>query len=144
MGAAYNAPDSLVEIYVQEAEHGCVARLEYNIVQWSAFWMKLQGVNLTPYSKLAFDIRADPERGIPGQMKVELKRAGNQQVSITYVSGITTGWQTMSVNLADFGPTGYTDPLSSLTEMEELVFTFEASRSGTQGVVYLDNIVLIP
>ena len=26
MGAAYNAPDKLVEGYVEEAEHGCVAK----------------------------------------------------------------------------------------------------------------------
>ena len=57
-----------------------------------------------------------------------------------YVSGITADWQTMSVNLSDFGPTGYTAPLSSFVGMEELVFTFEANRSGTDGVVYLDNI----
>ena len=144
MGAAYNAPNSLTETYVPEQDRGCVARLEYNITEWSAFWIKLQNADLSPYGQLVFDIRADPAPGVPGQMKIELKRASNTEVSIAYVSGITADWQTMSVNLADFGPTGYTAPLSSFTEMEELVFTFEASRSGTQGIVYLDNITLKP
>jgi len=139
MGAAYNTPDSLVESYVDEAGRGCVAKLSYNIKGWSAFWMKLQGVDLSPYRSLVFDIRADPSR-IPSQMKVELKRANGAEVSVKYISEIKSTWQTMSVNLTDFESSGYTAPLSSLAEMEELVFTFEAAKSGGQGVVYLDNI----
>jgi len=86
MGAAYNPPDSLKESYVEEANRGCVARLEYKIRGWSAFWMKLQGADLSPYSRLIIDVRGDPASGIPKQMKLELKRGG--QVSISYISGI--------------------------------------------------------
>ena len=143
MGAAYNPPDSLKEKYVEEANRGCVARLEYEIQGWSAFWMKLQDVNLTPYSKLVFDVRADPQPGIPKQIKLELKRANGTEVSITYLSGIEADWKTMSISLADLVSTGYAAPLSSFSGMEELVFTFEA-KSGGQGVVYLDNIVFQP
>ena len=60
-----------------------------------------------------------------------------QEVSILYVSGITTDWQSMSVNLRDFEGS-----LSSFTNMEELVFTFEANEAGRIGVIYLDNIAL--
>jgi len=144
MGAAYNALDSLEETYVREPERGCVARLEYQIEEWSAFWIKLQGVDLSLYSQLVFDIRADPEAGVPGQIKVELKRANNREVSIIYISDITAEWQTVTVNLRDFGPTGYTAQLSSLTAMEEVVFTFEAKQSGATGVVYLDNVGFKP
>ena len=144
MGAAYNLPDSLKEKYVEEANRGCVARLEYEIQGWSAFWMKLQDVDLTPYSKLVFDVRADPQPGIPKQIKLELKRANGTEVSITYVSGIKADWKTMSISLADLVSTGYATPLSSFSGMEELVFTFEAAKSGAQGVVYLDNIVFQP
>ena len=141
MGAAYNPPDSLVESYVEEAKRGCAARLDYGISQWSAFWIKLQDVDLTPYSKLVFDVRADQQPGIPKQIKLELKRANGGEISIAYVSGIEASWETISIPFADFGPTGYAPPLSSFLEMEELVFTFEASKSGRQGVVYLDHIV---
>jgi len=144
MGAAYHESDRLTETYVSELNRGCIAKLEYNISQWSAFWMKLQSADLSPYNQLIFDIRADPAPGIPGQVRIELKRANGAEVSITYVQGITNDWQTMNVDLASFGPTGYADPLSSFTKMEELVFTFEASHSGTQGVIYLDNIALKP
>lgn len=143
MGAAYDPPsgDKLVESYVQETERGCIARLEYNIVGWSAFWIQLQGADLSPYSQLVFDIKADPQKKVPGRVKIELKRAGGQEVSILYISGITTDWQTMSVNLKDFGPS-YGHPLSSFKDMKELVFTFEASQSGKTGVIYLDNLAL--
>ena len=142
MGAAYNPPDSLKESYVEEANRGCVARLEYKIRGWSAFWMKLQGADLSPYSRLIIDVRGDPASGIPKQMKLELKRGG--QVSISYISGIGAEWQTIGVKLADFGFAGYGAPVSSWAGMEELVFTLEAAQSGGQGLVYLDNVVLVP
>ena len=143
MGAAYNLPDKLTESYVEEAERGCVAKLDYQVEGWSAFWIKLQDVDLTPYSKLVFDVRAAPQPGIPKQMKVELKRT-NGEVSIKYVSGIEASWTTMSVSLANLDSTGYAAPVSSFSGMGELVFTFEAPKSGSQGVVYLDKIVFGP
>ena len=75
-------------------------------------------------------------------MKLELKRGG--EVSILYVSGIGAGWKTVSVKLADFGPAGYGSPVSSWQGVEELVFTFEAAKSGPQGVVFLDNLTFVP
>ncbi|MBC8252622.1 MAG: DUF3131 domain-containing protein [Ardenticatenia bacterium] len=139
MGAAYNPPDSLEESYAEETSRGCVARIEYTIAGWAAFWMKLQGADLTPYSRLLFDVRADPGPGIPGRMKLELKRGG--EVSVQYVAGIGAEWRTISVELVDFGSAGYSAPVSSWRGMEELVFTFEAATSGRQGVVYLDNVI---
>lgn len=142
MGAAYNPPDNLKESYQSEPERGCVVRLEYKISGWAAFWLKLKGADLVGLRQLQFDVRADAQPGMPGQMKVELKRAG--EVSIAYVSGIGPGWKTISVELSDFGPAGYGKPVSAWTEMEELVFTFETNKSGNAGVVYLDNIVFTP
>jgi hypothetical protein len=142
MGAAYNSPDSLKESYPQEPDRGCVARLEFKIAEWSAFWMKLQGADLSGYSRLVFDVKADPQPGIPRQMKLELKRGG--EVSILYVSVIGADWKTVSVNLADFEPAGYGAPFSSWRGVEELVFTFEAAKSGPQGVMFLDNLTFVP
>jgi hypothetical protein len=138
MGPVYEpkSDDTIVVSYVQEAGRGCIARLEYDIVGWSAFWMQLQGADLSPYSQLVFDVKADPQN-VPERVKIELKRAGGQEVSILYISGITTDWQTMRVNLRDFGGS-----LSSFTDIEELVFTFVADESGKTGVIYLDNIAL--
>lgn len=141
MGAAYNPPDSLKESYPQEASRGCVARLEYKISGWSAFWVKLQGADLWPYSRLVFDVRADSQTGLPRQIKLEIKRPG--EVSIKYVSDIGTDWKTISVKLADFGSAGYGKPVSSWEGTEELVVTFELAKSGPQGVVFLDNLTFV-
>ena len=138
------SPDnSLVVSYVRREDRpGCVARLEYDISDWSAFLIRLQDADLSPYSQLVFDVKADAQENVPEQVKIELKRAGGQEVSIQYIEGITTDWQTITVNLSDLGPTGYTDPLSSFTDMEDLLFTFGADESGRTGVIYVDNITL--
>jgi hypothetical protein len=133
--------NSLVVSYVPEEGRGCVARLEYDIDDWAAFLIRLQGADLSPYRQLVYDVKADLQ-GVPEQVKIELKRADLQEVSILYLSGITTNWQTMSVSLTSLGPTDYTEPLSSFTDMEELLFTFGAKESGSIGVVYLDNIAV--
>ena len=139
MGAAYSGSDRLWERYVPESGRGCVAELEYRIQYWAAFWMKLQRADLATYSKLCFDTRA-AEQGRPAQIKVELQRAN--EVSTARVGGITTDWQTLCVNLADFGPTGYAPPLSSFDDMEELIFTFETPYAGKNGTAYLDNVTV--
>lgn len=148
MGAAYNPPDILVESYVPVPDRGCVARLDFDIVYWSAFWMKLQGVNLESYAKLSFDIRANSP--VPNRIKVELKRLCQNgecgEMSIIYVSGLTAEWQIVRIALDDFGSTGYPGilPISDWRDIEELVFTFEAGQSGSKGVVYVNDIMFEP
>jgi hypothetical protein len=146
MGAAHEGSNSLTESYGSHAGRDCAARLEYDIETWAAFWMKLQGRDLTPYSRLLFDIRGDVEAGVLGRIKIELKRANNTEVSIAYISNITDSWRTVSVSLDSFRSTGFpgVPPLSSLTGMEQLVFTFEADSSGNRGVVYLDQVRFQP
>jgi hypothetical protein len=146
MGAAYNPPNQMDETYPEESGRGCVARLEYHISEWSAFWLKLQDADLTPYANLAFDIRADEP--LPRELKIELKRFCDNgscgQVSVYVIGGITPDWLTRSVPLSEFGSTGFAEPLSSMDSMDELVFTFEVLKSGTDGTVYLDNVRLEP
>ena len=143
MGAAFNDPDVMFESYVEETGRGCVARLDYDIDAWSAFWLQIDGVDLTPYQTLNFDIRAE-EPG-PWELKVELKRGcvenvGCEEFSVFYIGGINDQWQQKSLPLREFGTTGYAPPLSSLAGIDELVFTFERNHSGSEGIVYLDNI----
>jgi len=137
-GTVYDpsSDDRIVVSFVQEARPGCIARLEYDMVGWSGFWIRLGDADLSPYSQLVFDVKADSQE-VPERVKIELKRAGGREVSILYISGITTDWQTMRVNLGDFEGS-----LSSFTDMEELVFVFEVNGSRKTGVIYLDNIAL--
>jgi len=150
-GAAYQEPGNwLEESYVSETGHGCVARLEYEIKDWGAFWMKLQDAELTSFREnsgmLTFDIRADEP--IPDGVKIELKRfcapnANCGELSVYYMTAITSEWQTRSVPLEGFGTTGLAATLSSWDGVEEMVFTFEAHNSGNNGIVYLDNITFV-
>lgn len=144
MGAAYqpNSCDMLTESYPAGT-----ARLEYNICAWAAFWLKLQGIDLSGYTRLSFKIRADDPP--PTAMKIELKRDDwrnkRGEWVITHVKGITSQWQTMVVPLLGFVPVpwGNGQPLTVQTNMDEVVFTFEAAVSGSHGVVYLDDIVFL-
>lgn len=143
MGTAYDlkSDDTIVVSYLPEDGRGCIARLEYDMVLWSGFWMRLGDADLRPYSQLVFDIKGDSRKNAPGRIKIELKRAngeGEQEISILYISGVTTDWQTKRVKLADFEGS-----LPSLTDVEELVFVFEANNGSRKtGAIYLDNIAL--
>lgn len=141
MGAAYDAPDVLVETYVQELDRGCVARLEWKVSGWSGFWLKIQGADFSKHRLLAFDIRADEEKGIPGQIKVELK-GDNQRVGVAYVKGLGSDWKTISVPLDAFVNPGYGKRLGRLTNLQELVFVVERDKSGAEGVLFLDQVVI--
>ena len=78
MGPAYEPPDSLSITYVPDSGLGCAVRLEYYVERWySAFFIKLQGTDLSPHKRLILDIRADPEPAILVPMKIELKRDRN-------------------------------------------------------------------
>lgn len=139
MGAAYdpNSDDRLVESIEEKDGRVCIAKLEYDIAGWGSFWIQLQGADLSPYHQLVFDIKASSQENIPERIKIELKRANGQEISILRTSGITTDWQTTSVNLSEFEGS-----LSSFTDVEELVFTFEANGSRKTGAIYMDNIAL--
>ena len=120
-----------------------LAMLDYTIEEWAAFWINMMRADLSSFDKLVFDIRADPEFGIPNQFKVELKRPSKGEVSIAYVRGVREEWATFSIDLDEFRGAGYDSPLSSFEDIEELVLTFEARHSGRHGVVYLDKILAV-
>ena len=139
--------------YILEAGRGCVAKLEYEIKDWGAFYLKLNEPDLIAFIDhdgiLSFDIKAD--QPIPNGVKIEIKRfcpppeveVGCGELSVYYMTGITSEWQRRSVPLAGFGTVGWAATLSSWEGIEELVFTFEAHNSGNNGLVYLDNIAFV-
>jgi len=149
-GTDCRPPDNLVETYeLGPGRDQCSAKLEYNISSWSAFWIKLPRLDLTPYDRLTFQIRADPGFTTPKGVKVELKRSCSTTGDVTGCAEVWYKWQrfpdqgvlesawfTSTVRLGSLtGPAG-----SSLTDMEELVFTFVGGDSGFKGVIYLDDV----
>ena len=149
MGAAFVKPNNeLVEAYVPMASHGKVSQLTYHISEWSAFWLKLEHLDIADFYEegggcLSFDIKA--EEPVPGQVKIELKRlchdgGGCEETSIFVITAISTDWQTRCLPVAEFGTVGYLPIITDWSDIEELVFVFEAYYTGPDGVVYLDNI----
>lgn len=147
-------PNRLIETYEVEEPGNCVIRAEYHIQEWSAFWLKLLHADFTPYSRLVFDLKADATIGVPNKIRIELKRDCQQvsggteckEVSIEYVENIIDEWQrARSVALSDFQDTGWPglQGIQDWSDIEELVFTFEASESGHDGAVFIDNIYLM-
>lgn len=154
MGAAYKptTADRLFESYELETGRGCVAKLDYKIpTEWSAFWLKLLNADLTRFQTLSFDVKfigqANPNTNM--EIKVELKRGCQNQecneVWIQYVPITTDTWTTVEINLADFAEdVAMPPPLPPLTDIEELVFTFQKGRISSEGLVFLDNIIFKP
>jgi hypothetical protein len=122
---------------VREEGHGCVAKAEYNMQGATGVWLQLGKIDLSPYSQLFFDIKVNSEEHAPAEYWVELKRVDPQESSTAPLTGVTADWQTLSVNLSDFQGS-----LSSMADMEELVFMFGSEDDRRTGTVYLDNIVL--
>ena len=141
-------------VYTREnTRHDRVAKLEYHIETWSAFWIGLHaaqaGADLRPYSRLTFDVRGDSKNTIPKALKIEIYRPDPTnpkclETGFAYVSGITADWKSYNVGLADFRPTGWycLSAISGLDNMDYLVFTFESDseKAGQDGIIYLDNI----
>jgi len=137
MGAAYDpaTANRLNVTYQPDGRGGCAVRLEYTLEQygWSAFWIKLDGADLSPYHTLNFWARSEEGVPAPAFLKIELKRANNQETAfIIYPLTLTPAGNWFSVRLDKF-------PIAH-TQMSELVFTFEHNRTGPTGVIILDDI----
>lgn len=143
MGAAFVDSNFLAETFVPDNSTDCVARLEYRIDYWAAFWMNLQSTNFSPYTALSFKVRVDLANGATPRLKVELKRANGTEVEVYRNLTLTNGWNTITINFADFQSIDYANQLSSLAQMEELVFTLESFGSHSEGIVYIEDVWLI-
>ncbi len=151
-GSGCPPPNQLFESYPIEPPRDCILCAEYHILDWSAFWMKLNDLDMTPYRYLAFDIRGTGDI-VGKQLKIEIKRdchiepSGTvcYELEIKYVGGITPDWQHKRISLTDFVYPGWPlpfKPVQDWSDLEELVYTVEANPSGRNGFFYLDNVWL--
>jgi hypothetical protein len=146
MGAACptgcQSPNRLTPAYVIDGAHKGVLKLDYAIANWIAFWIKLGQTDLTPYTKLRFDIRSELPMDPGKQIKLELKRGG--ATAILYVGEIDANWKTIEVLLSDFVYPGFGDELIGWAGMDEMVFTMEVTKAGGRGTLFLDDIYFVP
>ena len=146
MGGSFSDP-KVIELendYYEVNDRGCVVNISYNLNAWGGFFLKLEGIDLSTYRSLAFDIRSLSGNGIPAEIKIELSRPG--QCSVARVEGVEAAWTTMVVPLVDFKKDAckYDRTISTWDQMEELVFVVERAKAGTSGEFELDNIQFLP
>lgn len=146
MGITYDPnEDSDIEIsenFAIEPDRGGVILLNYNTEDWAAFFVDLQGLDITPYQKIKFDIKSDLPLG-SDILRVEIKRLNNQEVEFVNVTGITDEWKTYSIDISSFKPFVNKYPITDYSNIEEIVFVIDAVQAKENGVIYLDNIMLI-
>ena len=115
---------------------GYCMRLEYDVdspnAAFNGFWMKLEGLDGTPFSKMVFWAKGDAMSGFTSRMKLEMKTPSEH--GAYYVDGISAAWTRFEVPLTEFF-------ISDFSTVSEIVFVFEDhSCDPKEGVVFLDDI----
>ncbi len=119
---------------------GYSIRLDYDVDSpnpaYNGFWMKLKGVNATPYDSLTFYVKGDSKTGFTKRLKIELKDKGNKP-SAYLVANITDTWQKISIPFDRFRR------IQDWTSLSELVVVFDDMNSNPKtGAIYVDQITL--
>lgn len=133
-----------VEIFndkVRIGNKGYSIQLDYSVDSpnpaYNGFWMKLNGLDATPYKSLAFYLKGDKEKGYTTVFKIELKNEfiSPKQVGRHYLKNVTDEWQEIVIPLEEFRG------LKDLSKLSEFVIVFE-DRMATKkkGRIYLDDI----
>jgi len=116
---------------------GFSLRLDYDVDSpnpaYNGFWMKLNGEDLSGYSKLAFWVKGDKNKGYSKVFKLEFKNDIGE-VGKFYVTGISEDWQKIEIPYIKFA--GITD----FSGMKEIVMVFEDRiATSKEGAIYLDD-----
>lgn len=117
---------------------GYCMRLAYDVdspnAAFNGFWMKLEGVDATPFSRLVFWAKGDVASGFTPTLKIELKTESERGAQ--YVTGISEEWRKFEIPLTEF----YITDLSALSEV---VMIFEdRSCDPKVGVIFVDDVGL--
>ncbi len=119
---------------------GYSIRLDYDVDSpnpaYNGFWMKLKGIDATPYNSLTFYVKGDAKTGFTKRLKIELKDKGNKP-SAYLVGNITDKWQKVSIPFDRFRR------IQDWTSLSELVVVFDDMNSNPKtGTIYIDQIAL--
>lgn len=117
---------------------GYSIRLDYDVESqnpaYNGFWMKLKGLNATPYNSLTFYVKGDAKTGFTKRVKIELKDKTNKP-SAYIVSNITDAWQKVSIPFDKFRR------IQDWTALNEFVLVFDDMNTNPKtGVIYIDQI----
>ena len=115
-------------------------RLDYDVDSpnpgYNGFWMKLRGVDATPYNSLTLYVKGDAKAGFTKRLKIELKDKSNKP-SAYLVGNITDQWQNVSIPFDRFRR------VQDWTSLNEFVLVFDDMNSNPKtGAILIDQIVL--
>ncbi|HNV86276.1 MAG TPA: hypothetical protein PKL97_04850 [Candidatus Omnitrophota bacterium] len=117
---------------------GYSIRLDFDVDSpnpaYNGFWMKLNGLNATPYNTLTFYIKGDAQRGFTKRVKIELKdKAGMNSGYI--LTGITGQWQKISLPLKKF------PRIKDWSNLNEFILVFDDINAiPKEGSILLDEV----
>lgn len=142
-GAWDKDPTDMTQTCVEEFDtvntrqgQGSCMMLTYDVdspnAAFNGFWMKLENLDATKFSKLVFWAKGDAAKGCTPRAKIEIKTASER--GAYYVDGISSVWTKFEIPLMDF----YVSDLSALTEFV-VVFEDHSSVPKT-GILYLDDV----
>ena len=119
---------------------GYSIRLDYDVDSpnpaYNGFWMKLKGIDATPYNSLTFYVKGDAKAGFTKRLKIELKDKSNKP-SAYLVGNITDKWQKVSIPFDRFRR------IQDWTSLNEFVVVFDDMNSNPKiGTIYIDQIAL--
>ena len=126
---------------VKYGNSGFSLKLDYDVDSpnpaYNGFWMKLENLDASGYSQIAFMVKGDGTTGYTEVFKIELKSA-NGEVGRYYASGVDSSWKLISIPLRAL------QGLSDYSALTEFVIVFEDSMATNKaGIIHIDDIQFI-
>lgn len=125
----------------RETQETHVIKITYDVATtgpaFNGVYIKLNGMDLTPYKEISMLIKGDPDKGFTTKFKVELKNTRGQRATCV-LDGINDSWQQIYIPLEEFKTAGSMKDLSSMSEMD---ITFDdMTVDSKEGVLYIDEV----
>jgi len=101
---------------------------------YNGLWMKLNGLNATPYNTLTFYIKGDAQKGFTKRLKIELKDKAGMNAGYI-LTGITDQWQKISLPLKKF------PRIKNWSALNEFIVVFDDINAiPKEGSILLDEV----
>jgi hypothetical protein len=129
---------SLEPLNVPAGEQGFSLRLSYDVESvnpaFNGFWMKLEGVNVTPYNRLRFWVRGDSKSEHTSRFKVELKNMLGKR-AVYLVNNVSDVWREVVIDFKK------NRAIKDWSELSEFTVVFSDSvATQKKGAIFIDNI----
>ncbi|HBU70453.1 MAG TPA: hypothetical protein DEE98_08765 [Elusimicrobia bacterium] len=120
---------------------GCSLKLSYDVdspnVAYGGLWMKLEDIDVRPYSKLSFWLKGDEKLGFTKKFKIEIKNKKGESSSY-YVTDSSDLWDVVEIPLASF------NKITDWSKMSEFVIVLESDQvTQKSGAIYFDDISFV-